>query len=89
MIAKAARRKPTRMDVDLTLRFRFGEAPEDAVTMLDRRRVPMVNSVFENRDRIARQFLTLMLQGGLRSPAVMRELMPLRKRRKQRGAAAR
>jgi hypothetical protein len=89
MIAKASRRTPTRMDVDLTLRFRFGEAPEDVVTMLDARRVPMVNSVFDNRDRIVRRFLALMLQGGLRSPAVMRELLPLRKLLKKRSARTR
>lgn len=88
MIAKASRRKPTRMDVDLTLQFRFGEAPEDVVTMLDGRRLPMVNSVFDNRDRILRRFLALMVQGGLRSPAVMRELLPLRAVRKKRSVAA-
>lgn len=67
----------------LTVRFRFGEAADDRITMIDARKVPMVDSVFDNRDRILRQFLKLLVLGGIKSPRVMRELNPLsgRKRR--------
>lgn len=61
----------------MTVDFRFGEAQDDRVRMLDHRRVPMVDSVFANRDRILRSFVQLMIHGGMKSPAVMRELLPL------------
>lgn len=66
------------MDVYLTVRFRFGESPDDCITMIEQRKVPMVNSVFDNRDRIIRQFVKLLVLGSVKSPRVLRELSPLR-----------
>lgn len=79
--AKPARRKrqPTPIEVDLTVRFNFGKTPEDAITVLDRQRIPMVNSVFDSRDRILRSFAGLMIKTGLKQPSVARELFPLMK----------
>lgn len=88
MITKAPgrrRKSSSRMDVNLTVRFRFGDAPADHITMLDDRAVPMVNSVFENRDRIMRAFFKLMLEGSLKSPAVIREIVPLNLMRSRKG----
>ncbi len=61
----------------MTVDFRFGADEDDRVRMLNHRRVPMVDSVFANRDRILRSFVQLMIQGGMKSPSVVRELVPL------------
>jgi hypothetical protein len=65
------------LEVDLTVRFRFGEEPEDTMTPIDQRRVPMVNSVFKNRDRILRAFVALMFKAGMSSPKVVGQLLPV------------
>jgi hypothetical protein len=72
MIAKRHRRKRTPpLDVELTVVMNFGDAPEDAVTLMRDRRVPLVGSVFDNRDRIARGFLRLLVRSGLSRPDVL------------------
>jgi hypothetical protein len=68
--ARTRRREP--MDVILTLKINLGDRPEDAVTR--ERRVPLVGSVFDNRDRIAREFLRLLLKVGLAQPQTLRRL---------------
>lgn len=65
----------TPMEVILTFKMNFGDVPGDATTLIDRRRVPLVGSVFDNRDRIAREFLRLMLKAGARQPRVVRRLL--------------
>lgn len=73
------------LEVDLTLVFRFGDEPGDAVTVLDNRRVPMVGSIFDSRDAIMRGFVKHMLKAGLTQPKVLGEVLPamklLRRRR--------
>lgn len=79
MMSKGQRRlrrtKP--LDVQLTLRMNLGKLPGDAVTLLDDRRVPLVGSVFENRDRIAREFLRLLAAVAVRRPGTVGEMFPL------------
>lgn len=86
MIAKTKRdktqdKRPLRrkepMDVNLTVKFNFGKEAEDAVTILNDVRVPMVDSVFNNRDRIVKGFVSLLLKSGLKSPAVAQEISPI------------
>lgn len=90
MIAKAAdatapaeprtRRKLREpLDVRLTFKINFGESPADAVTVMHERRVPMVNSVFEHRDRIVRTFAMSLVRVGLAQPKVVREVFPAMK----------
>jgi hypothetical protein len=75
----SARGRPRQpLEIDLTVKFNFGDRPGDSVTLVDDRRVPLVGSVFENRDRIAREFLRLLLKAGAMQPAVMRRLFGLR-----------
>ena len=62
------------MDVILTLKVNFGDAPGDALTLVEERRVPLVGSVFDNRDRIAREFLRLLVKAGASQPRVMRRV---------------
>lgn len=72
MIANAVRgaraRSKEPLEVELTVTFNFGDRPGESVTLLENRTVPLVGSVFENRDRIARGFLRLLLKAGARSP---------------------
>lgn len=79
--AAAPRRKRRRaeepLDVQLTVRFNFGSEPGDRVTVIDRRRVPLVGGIIANRDRILRGFVGLMLRTALKQPRVARELFPL------------
>jgi hypothetical protein len=64
------------LEVDLTLVFRFGDEPGDAVTVIDNRRVPMVGSIFDSRDAIMRGFVRNMLKAGMTQPKVLGELLP-------------
>ncbi|HVT35827.1 MAG TPA: hypothetical protein VHE37_09595 [Nevskiaceae bacterium] len=73
------RREP--VNVELTVRFNFGQQPEDAVTVIDHRRIPMVDSVFRSRDAILRGFVSLLVKAGLKQPAVVRELIPFTRKR--------
>ena len=86
MIAKAPespakpRRKPREpLDVRLTFKINFGDTPADAVTVMSERRVPMVNSVFDQRDRIIRTFAMSLLRVGLTQPKVVSEVFPAMK----------
>lgn len=69
------RRRQQPMDVILTLKINFGDSPGDALTLIEERRVPLAGSVFDNRDRIAREFLRLLLAAGARQPRVLRTLL--------------
>lgn len=69
------RRRRTPIEIELTFRMNFGDSPEDAVTLIDHRKVPLVGSVFDNRDRIAREFLRLTLKAGSAQPRVVRHLL--------------
>lgn len=70
MIAKAASRARHRqpMEVIVTVKFNFGDHPHEAMTLIEERKVPLVGSIFENRDRIAREFLRLLVKAGARQP---------------------
>lgn len=70
-------RKSDPLDVQLTVRFNFGEEPEDHVTVIDNRSVPMVGGLIANRDRILRGFVNLLLRTAMKQPRVARELFPL------------
>lgn len=64
------------VDVELSVAFRFGDAPEDRVTVIDARRVPMIGSLLDNRDRIVRGFVSLLLRAAVSQPRVARQLFP-------------
>ncbi|MDR3419114.1 MAG: hypothetical protein P4L83_23305 [Nevskia sp.] len=71
------RRDREPLEIRLTMRFNFGDTPEEAITVMDDRRVPLVGSVFESRDRIARGLVLIMLRTGLAQPKVAKELFPV------------
>lgn len=70
------RRRDEPLEVKLTLRYRFGDEPDDTVTVMDDRAIPMVDSVFKNRDRIVRAFAMTLVRAGITKPKVVRELVP-------------
>lgn len=73
-LARARHRRKKPMDIILTLKVNLGNRPGDAVTLIDERRVPLVGSVFENRDRIAREFVKLLVRLGAHPQALRRLL---------------
>lgn len=78
ILSKARRRREREpLEVRLTMRFNFGDTPQEAVTVMNDRRVPMVGSVFESRDRILRAFAVLLVRTGMAQPKVAKELFPL------------
>lgn len=80
MISEALRRARSRrepLDVILTLKVNFGDNPDDSLTLVNERRVPLVGSVFDNRDRIAREFLRLITRAAARQPRLVRRIWGL------------
>jgi hypothetical protein len=80
-LGRARQRRKEPLDVVLTLKLNFGDSPGDALTLIEEQRVPLVGSVFENRDRIAREFLRLLLKASSRQPSVLKTLMSRREER--------
>lgn len=74
--AARARRRAEPLEVKLTLRYRFGDEPDDTVTVMDDRAIPMVDSVFKNRDRIVRALAITLVRAGITRPKVVSELVP-------------
>lgn len=78
--AKASKRQRAAAEplaVELSLTVRFGDEPDESVTVMKDRAIPMVNSVFHYRDRILRQMSMLIFRAGMTQPKVVRELFPL------------
>lgn len=73
---RAPRRPKAPLEVRLSLKVKFGEDADESVVLMQDRRVPMVNSVFENRDRILRSFTMLLLRASMTQPKVVREVFP-------------
>jgi hypothetical protein len=78
-IAERGRRRRAEhpLEVNLSLRFKFGDEPDEVVTVMDGRRVPMVGSLFDSRDRILRGFTMTLMRAGMSQPKVARELFPV------------
>ncbi len=82
ILAKARerrRRAQEPLEIRMTMRFNFGDTPEEAVTVMNDRRVPMVGSVFDSRDRILRGFTALLVRASMSQPKVAKELIPILK----------
>ncbi|MDN5873737.1 MAG: hypothetical protein L0H29_05075 [Sinobacteraceae bacterium] len=76
MSASRTKRRREPLDVELTVEFIFGDEPDERVTMIDQRHIPMVNDVFEVKDTVLRQFILLMLRAGATQPKVVAEVVP-------------
>ncbi len=64
------------LEVRLSMKVNFGAEPGESVTLMSDRRIPMVSSVFENRDRILRSFALLLVRASMAQPKVVREVFP-------------
>lgn len=72
--ARGRRRGPLKLELNVVVRT--GEDPEDQVTILDHREVPMLRSIFKYRDRIKRFSIGMIWRVVSKSPAAYREIMP-------------
>jgi hypothetical protein len=78
ILAKGRRaRAQEPLEVRLSVRLRFGDKPRETLTFMDDRRVPMVDSVLKNRDRIMQGLTALLLRASLAQPKIARELLPI------------
>jgi len=64
------------VEVRLTLTYRFGRGDDDSVTVMNDRAIPMVGSLFAARDKIAKGFVTTLLQAVRKRPKVLRAIAP-------------
>jgi len=64
------------LELRLTVRLKFGDSAADSVTMMDDRRIPMVDSVFKSRQRILRAFALLLVKAAAAQPKIAREILP-------------
>lgn len=71
---RGRRREP--LEIELNLVVKTGDDPEDCVTILNQRTVPMIGSIFKYRDRITRFSLRMVWQVVAKSPAAYREVVP-------------
>lgn len=78
--AIVSRRRQPPLEVVLTFKMNFSHRPEDALTLIKNRRLPLVGSVFQNRDRIARGMVRLLITASARQPQVWRGVLSLRRR---------
>lgn len=69
-----SRREPIK--VELSVVVKTGEEPDDKVTILDHREVPMIGSIFRYRDRIMRFSVGMIWRVVAKSPAAYREIVP-------------
>src|SRR3546814_19148562 len=69
------RREKAPLDVQLTVRFNFGAEPEDHITVIDDRRVPLVGGIIANPHRVLRVFFTLLFRSTMAHPLVASELL--------------
>lgn len=70
------RREKQPLDVRLTMRVRFGEQPDEQVTVVNDRRLRLVGSAFKYRDRAINFLVYEVLRAGARQPKVYGGLAP-------------
>ncbi len=69
------RRRPP-LEVRLTVVVAFGPDEEDRVTVIEDRRLWMVGSIFQYRDRAARLAMATLIRAALMQPKVAAKIMP-------------
>ncbi|MGB1556339.1 MAG: hypothetical protein ACPHCJ_01010 [Oceanococcaceae bacterium] len=73
---RSRRRRQKAMEVRLTVVVAFGSAEEDRVTVIDDRRIWMVGSIFQYRDRIAKLAMATLIRAALMQPKVAARILP-------------
>lgn len=72
------------LQVNLSFTVRTGDTPEQTHELLDNHSVPMVNSVFQYRERMAGFLAMSLVRVALRQPDMVRTLLPLLRPTRQR-----
>jgi hypothetical protein len=70
------RREKKPLDIRLTMRVRFGAEPDEQVTVVNDRRLKLVGSAFQYRDRAINFLVYEVLRAGARQPKVYGGLAP-------------
>lgn len=70
------RRNKKPLDVRLTMRVRFGEQEDEKVTVVNNRRLKLIGSAFQYRDRAINFMVYEVLRAGARQPKVYGSLAP-------------
>lgn len=76
MAGLLGRRNKKPLDVRLTMRVRFGDQTDEQVTVLKDRRLKLVGSAFQYRDRAINFLVYEVLRAGARQPKVYGGLAP-------------
>lgn len=68
------RRKTAAAPLEVTLQVdvRYGVEPDDVVTIVEQRRIPLLGTLFEQRDALMRGLLRLMMKAAMATPGVLR-----------------
>ena len=77
-MSKSERRKREKgpLDIRLTMRVKFGDEPEDVVTVVDNRRLKLIGSAFQYRDRAIRFLVYNVLRAGAKRPKIYGRFTP-------------
>lgn len=70
------RRKKKPLDVRMTMRVRFGDKDDEQVVVVNDRRLKLVGSAFQYRDRAINFLVYEVLRAGARQPKVYGSLAP-------------
>ncbi len=70
------RREKKPLNIRLSMRVRFGAAPDEQVTVVNDRRLKLVGSAFQYRDRAINFLVYEVLRAGARQPKVYGGLAP-------------
>lgn len=70
------RREKKPLDIRMTMRVRFGQEPDEEVTVVNDRRLKLVGSVFKYRDKAINFMVYEVLRAGARQPKVYGGMAP-------------
>lgn len=70
------RRAKKPLDIRLTMRVRFGEQPDEQVTVVNNRQLKLVGNAFKYRDQAINFVVYEVLRAGARQPKVYGGLAP-------------
>ena len=64
------------LDIRVTMRVKFGDQPEDIVTVVDNHQLKLVGSAFQYRDRAIRFLVYNVLNAGAQRPKIYGRFAP-------------
>jgi hypothetical protein len=70
------KREKKPVDIRLTMRVKFGKTTDDVITVVDNRRLKLIGSAFQYRDRAISFVVYQILRAGSRRPRVYGRFAP-------------